>query len=220
VNTSASLLQSETINADLNLVIENKNETNSSVVIWFKENQQTNNWSIEDIICIRQVEATIIPITNLIENVLYMFCLMDESTIASPLDCIVYIKRHADSTWIFESSKTITVTLILLAGVLIVALGIAIGFLQLNGNLFFEKRIQKKETLAKSEDADVFRQSINARKTSNITSYSDDNTMRTASTYVQYDTSTLYMPPLPERPPNMKILSEPIYSTVEEIYRY
>lgn len=34
----------------------------------------------------------------------------------------------------------------------------------------------------------------------------------------QYD--FINSPPLPERPPNMKIVEEPVYASVEEIYKY
>lgn len=47
-----------------------------------------------------------------------------------------------------------------------------------------------------------------------MTSYTTD-TMLTAS--YQYNSSVC--PPLPERPPHMKYLEEPVYASVEEVYK-
>lgn len=126
----------ETEHGEINLLIEKERSSSSLVVIWFSENQSSGKELYsDDINCISS--ATSIPITNWEANVVYSICLMEkESTTVSPLDCISYTKRQGrmEAVWLFESSKTLIIILVVVGALLNVAIGIAIGFRIFNCN--------------------------------------------------------------------------------------
>lgn len=131
---SSSMTITESGNGEVNLNIENKQNI-SSMVIWLSENEV----SVEGINCIIMNERTSIPINNLMKNVAYTFYLMEgNSTNVSPLDLISYTKRldQIGPVWLFKSSKTLTITLIVAGLIFSVVFGTAIGFWMLNKSFF------------------------------------------------------------------------------------
>ncbi len=127
-----SLTIDQNKNGEVNLKIETEEDTNSIAVIWFDENHKS-----EEINCISKNEITSIPITNLKNDMTYSFCLLDKNnTSVSPLDCISYAKRDVQTVWLFESTKPLTVTLVVISLALNVVVGIAIGFWMVKHNPF------------------------------------------------------------------------------------
>lgn len=146
----------ETENGEINLNIENEQNATSSVVIWFNENQNSGEKVGEEINCISKNGITSIPITDLMNNGIYSFCLMDKnSTSVSPLDCISYVKRYvqAEPVWLFESSKILTITLAVIILTMTVFFGIAIGFWMLNYNPFSKHNKRMSEYSIESRDS-------------------------------------------------------------------
>lgn len=144
----------ETENGEITLNIESEQDAASSVVIWFDENQVSGEMIGDEIHCASKNGIRSLPITNLVNNVLYSFCLMDKnSSSVSPFDCISYVKRDNDiaSVWLFASSKTLTITLVVLSLTLNVAVGIAIGFWLLNYNPFSKRHSRMNRFLVGSE---------------------------------------------------------------------
>lgn len=131
---------SEVENGEENLTIEYAQAGIPLAVIWFDGNQNSGQMiGEEEINCISESEITSIPITNLKHGVLYSFCLVhNTSTTVSPFDCIPYMKRSkaTDAVWLFESSKTLTLTLVAISLVVSIFVGVAFGFWILNYNPF------------------------------------------------------------------------------------
>lgn len=148
---------SENENGEESLNIKNVEDGISAVVIWFDESQNSGEMIGEEINCIS--ESTSITIANLRNNVLYSFCLMDStSTSVSPLDCISYLKRsdQMKSAWLLESSKTLTVILLVVSLVLSIVVGIATGFWILNYNPFSKHNNQMDNSSLKSRYSNSF----------------------------------------------------------------
>lgn len=142
-----SMTISEAENGELNLNIELEQDATSPVVVWFDENQNSGGMAGEDISCVSRNGIESIPITNLLSNVTYTFCLMDKSsTSVSPLDCISYAARNVqiEPVWLYESSKTLTITLAVIVLTINVMVGIAIGFWMLKFNPFSKHKFSRE----------------------------------------------------------------------------
>ncbi|KAG4078297.1 hypothetical protein HA402_013007 [Bradysia odoriphaga] len=194
---------------EANLSIDTEQNANL-VVIRFDEEE--NSSEIEDgngINCISLSDVSSIPITDLKNDVVYSYCLMRKtSTSVSPLDCISYVKRQDQMSpvWLPESSKILTISLVVVSLLLSIFLGIGILIGLMRHNPFSKHNNQQSKMVKESTDA--LRYGVDRNTTSNIYIR---NTIQ-ADTFGQDD--AIKCPPLPERPP--KVYEEPVYASVEE----
>ncbi|KAJ6645386.1 Leucine-rich repeat-containing protein 4B, partial [Pseudolycoriella hygida] len=196
----------ESENGDINLNFEDEMDSTSSVIVWFNEEQNSGHVVGDQINCFDKEGVASIPITDLTDNKIYSFCLMDKgSTSVSPLDCISYMKRQLrnDPVWLFESSKTLTLTLMIISLTICVLIGMGIGYWVSVRTNNEAGNFSTKTRNSVDSNPDM------KQRMSNVTTYTN-NTMLSSSTYGNH----LWKPPLPERPSTL--LEEPIYATVDD----
>lgn len=137
-------------NADGDVILEVDTVIKNSVLIWFSlVDRETYITASEEITCVIGAQNSI-PVYNLREETAYTFCLMDstEKTV-SPLDCISYTKRHVGYTtpWLFNSSKSLIISMAVVACSISALIGLAIGRYALKTNQIFKRRNQNQNAI-------------------------------------------------------------------------
>ncbi|KAJ6641952.1 Leucine-rich repeat-containing protein 4C [Pseudolycoriella hygida] len=183
----STLTANENENGDVTIHVETLNE--NSVLIWFaspyKETSKTSGYEIN---CLFGT-ARSTPIPDLMEHTVYTFCLMDSvGKTVSPLDCISYTKRdNCPQPWLFQSSKGVFIGVAVVAYIVSLLSGVAIGVLALEKALVLLSERKQKHR---------------------ISAITKDNESTKSKTNLDHRDT---VPPLPTRPYS---LEEPIYDVV------
>lgn len=147
-NRRAGLIVNENEFGDV--VVEVDTFTENSILVWFSLVDQETYYSASDEITCVIGETKSIPVANLREDTAYTFCLMDsaEKTV-SPLDCISYAKRNtSQQPWLFNSSKSLVISLAIVACSISMFIGMAIGIFALKTNKIIKERNENRKANA------------------------------------------------------------------------
>ncbi len=121
------------------------------VLVWFKSEKFTNDYEYQHNSnasdCFANLSAPI-RINDLEADTSYTFCLLNISQLTvSPFDCISYYNHGNEekliAVWLYESSKPLTISLIVIACIANIIIGVLIGsiFLKFNGYEAFSYRL-------------------------------------------------------------------------------
>lgn len=120
-------------------------ENNSSdlILIWFKsEKMFDDDYEYHQNAMVSNCFVDLnnpIRISNLDEDTSYTLCLMNVShKTASPFDCVSYYNRGIDeqliAVWLYETSKPLTISLVIVACLISIFIGMLIGILTMKAN--------------------------------------------------------------------------------------